>query len=194
MLPPQNRFVAKNANNEPRRGSTSAVGHKSSLPSKINNRSQSLDELESKDPSDDISVASEGASDDTKPKTNNTNNNKNKINKHNNNNNDKNQPNANKDKPPARPQRGDRAKSIDPVNTNIVNKGISLNDSETNSIGSSTSLTNAINKQPNLFEPDDAKSCSTTCSQPDSIDSQSSDKKGNLLNRYAKKVRSLIKK
>lgn len=182
-MPPQNRFVAKDGGSDARRGSTPAVGQQPPLPSKISNRSQSLDELETKETDENISAATEGASDDNKPNAS-----------------DEGQPKASKAKPPTRPQRGERAKSNDPANTNLVNKGFSLNDSETASIGSSTSLANAVSAQPNPSDDssslnlDDTKSCSTTCSQPESIGSHSSEKKNNLLNRYVKKVRSLIKK
>lgn len=108
---------------------------------------------------------------------------------------------TNKDAPPRRPSRGERAKSAGTdIEQSSNKKGEienQLNCSETNSIGSTSSLNSAINQTPNPLDDanqDDNESRSTTCSQPDSMGSQSSDRKRNLLNRYVKKVKSLIKK
>lgn len=170
-MPPQNRYVV---NHEARRGSTSAVGHHRALPSTFANRSQSLDELETNEPHENIFAASEGSPDETTATDNSDK--KHQI----------------IEKPPARPHRGDRAKSADPLGTHREHH---LNDSETNSIGSSTSLANAVNAKPSPNNQDDAKSGSTACSQSDSISSQTRERKNsNLLNRYVKKVRSLMKK
>lgn len=79
---------------------------------------------------------------------------------------------------------------------------ICLNRSEdSTSIGSSTSLNNTINSEPNpsgsssILNQDDTKSSSTTSSAQYSMtDNSESEPKRTLLNKYVKKVKSLMKK
>ena len=70
---------------------------------------------------------------------------------------------------------------------------------DSNSIGSATSLNsrgqdNAISKSPIPSIDGDTRSISTCCSQPDSLGSQSSEKKRTFFNKYVKRVKNLIKK
>lgn len=75
-----------------------------------------------------------------------------------------------------------------------------MNRSETNSIGSSTSLNNIVSHDPepntsnsnSVTNLDDTKS--TTSSAQYSMGSDSNEPKRTLLNKYVKKVKSLIKK
>lgn len=76
-----------------------------------------------------------------------------------------------------------------------------LNRSEDSSIGSTTSLNNTINSEPNpsgsssQLNQDDTKSSSTTSSAQYSMtDNSESEPKRTLLNKYVKKVKSLMKK
>lgn len=78
-----------------------------------------------------------------------------------------------------------------------------LNRSEESSIGSTTSLNNAINSDPNpsggsssQLNQDDTKSSSTTSSAQYSItdNSETNEPKRTLLNKYVKKVKNLMKK
>lgn len=76
-----------------------------------------------------------------------------------------------------------------------------LNRSEDSSIGSTTSLNNTINSEPNpsgsssMLNQDDNKSSSTTSSvQYSMTDNSESEPKRTLLNKYVKKVKSLMKK
>lgn len=76
-----------------------------------------------------------------------------------------------------------------------------LNRSEDSSIGSTTSLNNTINSEPNpsgsssMLNQDDTKSSSTTSSAQYSMtDNSESEPKRTLLNKYVKKVKSLMKK
>lgn len=78
---------------------------------------------------------------------------------------------------------------------------VCLNRSEESSIGSTTSLNNTINSEPNpsgsssMLNQDDTKSNSTTSSAQYSItDNSESEPKRTLLNKYVKKVKSLMKK
>lgn len=98
----------------------------------------------------------------------------------------------------------DRSQSLDILSehSDIVNEENRLNRSDTNSIGSTSSLNQAISTSPNprlkKINPtnqDDAKSCSTFYSQTDSTGSQNSEtRKRSLLNKYVNKMKSLIKK
>lgn len=211
MQPLQNKsekIATKPHESGARRASASAMAsRRPPLPSSIGNRSQSLDELldTSESNENDDTSATERASEYNKYTTSE---NESKIEAT-----FKPQPppdtvsNANDDVvPPRRPSRGERAKSVGIDTEQSANKKNEIENrfncsDETNSIGSTSSLNSAINRTPNPFDDsnlvpnqDDTKSCSTTCSQQDSLGSQSSDKKRNLLNRYVKKVKSLIKK
>lgn len=182
-----------------RRASASAMSaRRPPLPSSIGHRSQSLDELldTSESNVNDDTLATERASEQNKPSTSDNENCSPKI---------EIQDATSTDEPPRRPSRSERARSVGIDTDQSSNKKNEienrLNCSETNSIGSTSSLNSAINRTPNPFDDinsannqDDSKSSSTTCSQQDSMGSQGSDKKRNLLNRYVKKVKSLIKK
>lgn len=81
-------------------------------------------------------------------------------------------------------------------------KNFGHNRSEESSIGSTTSLNNVINSDPNpsgssgQLNQDDSKSSSTTSSAQYSINdnSENSEPKRTLLNKYVKKVKNLMKK
>lgn len=80
----------------------------------------------------------------------------------------------------------------------IANDDGNMNRSEESSIGSTTSLNNALNSEPSpsdsnsIQNQDDTKSSSTTSSAQYSItdNSEKSDSKRTLLNKYVKKVKS----
>lgn len=82
------------------------------------------------------------------------------------------------------------------------NKNFGQNRSEESSIGSTTSLNNVINSDPNpsgssgQLNQDDSKSSSTTSSAQYSMNdnSENSEPKRTLLNKYVKKVKNLMKK
>lgn len=75
-----------------------------------------------------------------------------------------------------------------------------INRSESNSIGSSSSLNNSVSRDPepntsnsnSMTNLDDTKS--TTSSAQCSVGSETNEPKRTLLNKYVKKVKSLIKK
>lgn len=107
-----------------------------------------------------------------------------------------------------RPIVNDTSKSDDDTTNNSNTKtddnkslNVDLNRSE-DSIGSSTSLNNTVNSEPNpsgsssLLNQDDTKSSSTTSSAQYSItdNSEHSEPKRTLLNKYVKKVKLLMKK
>lgn len=79
---------------------------------------------------------------------------------------------------------------------------VALNRSEDSSIGSTTSLNNTINSDPNpsgsssMLNQDDTKSNSTTSSAQYSMtdNSENNEPKRTLLNKYVKKVKNLMKK
>lgn len=222
MQPIQNRSdnnSSKTNENGPRRGSASALTHRPPLPSNIGNRSQSLDELldanEINSDENDNTAITEGASEikNTYPQSHPStkiivsdesdyrskslddllserDNNDYEI--------DDNE----------QSKREERSKSVDiladknaPKQDDHIDNGSRLNrPTDTNSIGSTSSLNNAINRAPNLSDDnnflnqDDAKSYSTTNSQAESLGSQNSEKKRTLLNKCLKKVKSLMKK
>lgn len=160
-IPPQNRIVDKSENG--RRGSTSNVAPRPPIPKNIGNRSQSLDELETPE------NASEGASDE-------------KLSK---------QTTKNSEETlPQRPKRSDRAKSIETnaqtISTPTKNEN-RPNDSESNSIGSSTSLTTT----PNSTQDDATSLNQDDTRSSNSIGSQTSDRKQGTL---FKKFKNLLKK
>lgn len=211
MQPMQNKreIVATKPNeNSTRRASASAMSaRRPPLPSSIGHRSQSLDELldSSESKANDDTPATERASEHNESTTSGSENmqtesqqppktgsytNDNRLND-----------TSDSVEPPRRPSRSERSRSVgvdSETSSNRKNETENrLNCSETNSIGSTSSLNSAINQTPNPL--DDANSANnqdvqSTCSQQDSMGSQSSDKKRNLLNRYVKKVKSLIKK
>lgn len=80
--------------------------------------------------------------------------------------------------------------------TNNPNPKIDVNRSEESSIGSTTSLNNTINSEPNPSGHDDTKSNSTTSSAQYSLtdNSDTGDPKRTLINKYVKKVKNLMKK
>lgn len=97
---------------------------------------------------------------------------------------------------------GDDTNNAKTNNSNSINKSNTcLNRSEDSSIGSTTSLNNTINSEPNpsgsnsMLNQDDTKSSSTTSSAQYSMtDNSESEPKRTLLNKYVKKVKSLMKK
>lgn len=211
MQPLQN--AATKPSESTRRSSASAMSaRRPPLPSSIGNRSQSLDELldtSESNVNDDTPAAERASEDNNKSST--SDNEKTKTESEQtpetgtHPGDDRLGDATSSNEPPRRPSRGERARSVGLDTEQCSNKKEEienrLNCSETNSIGSISSLNNAINRTPNppddtnsATNQEDTKSCSTTCSQQDSMGSQSSDKKRNLLNRYVKKVKSLIKK
>lgn len=202
MQPLQN--TATKPNESTRRASASAMSaRRPPLPSSMSNRSQSLDELldTSESNVNDGALATERASEDENTKTESDHSPDTDANSPE----DRLGHTTGSNDPPRRPSRSDRAKSVGVDAEQCSEKKGELenrlNCSETNSIGSTSSLNVKINPTPSPhtdttsnINQDDTKSCSTTYSQPDSMGSQSSDKKGNFVNRYVKKVKSLMKK
>lgn len=105
----------------------------------------------------------------------------------------------------------DRPKTIIKIDEDTTNNSNSklddnkitviLNRSEDSSIGSTTSLNNTINSDPNpsgsssMLNQDDTKSSSTTSSAQYSMtDNSENEPKRTLLNKYVKKVKNLMKK
>lgn len=88
-----------------------------------------------------------------------------------------------------------KTENIDYRNVKNVKNGQKINRSETNSIGSSSSLNNIISHDP---EPNTSNSNSVTnlddTKSTTSMGSDSNEPKRTLLNKYVKKVKSLMKK
>lgn len=159
-----------------RRSSATTVSQRPPIPSINRNRSQSLDALldenETAENQDTTANASEDASEQTGKGNKQTNNEQN-----------------DETEQKATPRENSPQKSI------LSSLNPRLNQSETNSIGSSTSLVNREqNSNESSLNPDDTKSSCSTPSAQYSVGSESSDPKRNLLNKYVKKVKNLIKK
>lgn len=97
----------------------------------------------------------------------------------------------------------EKNQNTDPNERSVTfSKIFGQNRSEESSIGSTTSLNNVINSDPNPsgssghLNQDDSKSSSTTSSAQYSINdnSENSEPKRTLLNKYVKKVKNLMKK
>lgn len=189
----QCRNYSDDEKNSSRRSSATNISQRPPIPSIIRNRSQSLDILLDErldEPNASIgkpktASVSEDASEQSNQAKKEKSNTKNKLNEQNNDN-------------EISQKREEYQHSREPSPQKSIIGGVNtrLNQSETNSIGSSTSLVNCgQNSNESSFNPDDTKSSRSTSSGAQySMGSESSDTKRNLLNKYVKKVKSLIKK